>query len=181
MKKLSNDIVDQRLKEKNRPIKRISEYKSSPKKMKWQCLKCDHLWEAAFQNIYCGKNGCPKCSKRLRLTNEIVDQRLKEAGINIERIDEYKNLNTSMKWRCKNCNHIWKTAFTNIFHHRTRCPSCIGKLPLTNETVDKRLKNRKIKRLGDFVNCSTKIKWQCLECDYVWEARPNDVVNAPAP
>src|ERR1035437_6859931 len=56
------------------------------------------------------------------------------------------------------------------------CTQCMNisahdALRLTNEDIDNysRSNNRNIKRLGDYKNnSSTKIKWQCLSCDNMW-------------
>jgi predicted Zn-ribbon and HTH transcriptional regulator len=57
------------------------------------------------------------------------------------------------------------------------CPQCAGNVPLTNNTIDQKLSNRSIKRLGDYEGRTTRIPWQCLECDYVWEAMPTHVLG----
>jgi len=48
---------------------------------------------------------------------------------------------------------------------------------LTNNIVDKRLENRLIKRIGKYVNNSTKIDFQCLKCDNIWQATTGNILN----
>jgi hypothetical protein len=48
---------------------------------------------------------------------------------------------------------------------------------LTNEDVDKRLVGTGIKRLEDYVNCDFNISFQCLICNYVWDARPQNIFS----
>ena len=43
--------------------------------------------------------------------------------------------------------------------------------------VDEKLKTRKIKRLDDYINADTKIKWKCMVDEHEWYAKPTDVLN----
>ena len=85
---------------------------------------------------------------------------------------------------CQNCNYgensEWKTGLAHVFNG-TGCPKCAKVLPLTNETVDSKLENRNIKRLGNYVGIDIPIYFQCLLCDYgsnfEWKTSPNNILN----
>lgn len=114
------------------------------------------------------------------LTNEIVDERLKNR--NIQRIDDIINSETKINWKCLLCNKIWCTRPSTILNQKCGCPSCNRKngaktRVLTNEIIDNRLGNRKIKRLDNIINGSIKIKWQCLDdLSHTWSAVPHTVL-----
>lgn len=51
---------------------------------------------------------------------------------------------------------------------------------LSNEIIDERLKNRTIKRLGNYIDTRTKIKWKCLKDGYIWFATPANIFSSTA-
>ena len=50
-------------------------------------------------------------------------------------------------------------------------------IKLTNDIVDFKLQNRKIKRIDDYINARTSINFVCLDCNYIWKTRPDDIIN----
>ena len=82
-----------------------------------------------------------------KLTNEIVDQRLRDDGRTVMRVGEYVNSQTKIEWLCKDCGYTWVAVPNGILGDRG-CPACAGKLPLTNEIVDKRLVDGAHERVG---------------------------------
>jgi hypothetical protein len=80
MRKLNNDIVDQRLIGRN--IKRISSYIDKETSISFQCLAdgCGYVWMAKPGNIFNGR-GCPQCAGLVKLTNEVVDRKLSNRRI----------------------------------------------------------------------------------------------------
>jgi hypothetical protein len=95
-----------------------------------------------------------------RLTNEIVDETLKDRPI--KRVGDYVEVNTPTEFQClKNTTHPnWFARPCNVLFG-TNCPTCAGTSKLTNKIIDQRLQNRPIKRLGDYINNHTKIDFQC--------------------
>lgn len=115
-----------------------------------------------------------------KLTNEIVDKRLLDRNIPIERIDNYSYSNIAIKFQClrEECGYIWLARPANIFSGKG-CPKCAGVLRLSNEDIDQKLNNRKIKRIGDYITATIKITFQCLveNCGNVWVATPNKIFS----
>jgi hypothetical protein len=177
--KLTNEIVDQRLIGRN--IKRKSDCLGAMIKIPFQCLieGCDYEWETTPNNILNDHNGCPKCSGKAKLTNEIVDQRL--IGRNIKRLADCENNKTKIPFLCliETCNYIWDTTPSSILNNHRGCPKCSNRLPLNNKMIDERLVNRNIKRLGDCINNRTKIPFLCLieSCNCKWETTPDTILN----
>ena len=48
----------------------ITEYKSTAKKAKFQCSKCNFIWETTPRSIYYLKSGCPQCKGGVKRTHE---------------------------------------------------------------------------------------------------------------
>lgn len=46
-----------------------------------------------------------------------------------------------------------------------------------NETIDVLIKNRSIIRLSNIINSTTKIKWKCNKCNYIWTTTPHHIIN----
>ena len=57
----------------------------------------------------------------------------------------------------------------------TKCSNCFR---VTNAVIDEKLTNRKIKRIGDCINSSSKIEFVCLIDGYKWYATPNKIISA---
>lgn len=172
-KKITNEIVDQRLTNKN--IKRADNYINMHVKIRWQCLNCNHIWGAVPCNILINHTSCPKCSNHLKLTNEIID--IKIVGRNIKRIDDCCGTGIKICWQCLNCNYIWSAKPDHILNAGSGCPSCANILILTNVIVDERLKERNINRLSNYINNNTLLDWKCSICNHIWAATPDSVLN----
>lgn len=174
--KYSNEEVDIILKEMG--LIRLSEYKSYNKKMLCKCVKDGYEWEVSLSNLKNKSkvNPCPQCSNMIRITNEIIDAKLKNR--NIIRIGNYAGPKNKISFKCKIDGRIWESTLNNITNGQG-CPSCSGKEKLTNEIIDKRLENRNIKRLDDYINSKTKINWKCLKtnCDNEWMSTYSNIYN----
>src|ERR1035441_7617253 len=103
-----------------------------------------------------------------KLTNEIVDQKLKEQNRTIKRVyGDLGNIigaNKKSWWECLVYGHKWITTPSSIFNNKTDCPNCAGNIRFTNEIIDLKLYNRNIKRDGEYINSQDKMAWQCLKC-----------------
>lgn len=170
---LNNTIVDKRL--ENRNLKRLGNYINSYTKIEFQCLDCEYIWNSPPNRILNGHN-CPRCGGKLKLTNEIMDNRL--SNRNISRIDNCIDIKTKITFRCLQCTYEWKASPLNI-SNGTGCPRCARKMKLSNEIIDERLKDRGIKRIENYISNKIKITFQCLidDCKYVWQTRPSSILS----
>ena len=173
--KLTDDAVDKKIIGRN--IKRIGAVVGSLMPILFKCEKCDYEWSATPSNIFHihNKTGCPRCSNRIKLTNEIIDHRL--IARNIKRVGEVVGCVIPIVFECLICKYIWKTCPNNITNNETGCPKCAGKAPLTNDEIDKKLVGRNIKRIETVINSLTDIFFECLVCDYLWKTTPNNIIN----
>jgi very-short-patch-repair endonuclease len=167
----NNEIIDERI--KDRPIKRLSEFIDSKKPMWWKCLIDEHEWETTSSCILSGR-GCPKCAGRLKMTNALMDERL--VGRNIQRLGEVIDADTKILFKCTIDEYEW-SATPSMISSGSGCPKCVGKVPLTNAIMDERLVGRNIQRIGEVIDCDTKVLFKCLIDDYEWSASPNSITN----
>lgn len=126
------------------------------------------------------KHGCHECAGNQKLTDDDIDIFLRENNIPIKRVNGYINDDTPNQWECLECKCIWPAKPSNIKRSiktgNNGCPDCAGK-NLTNETIDKDLleNNRKIKRIGTYIDAHTKIDWKCDVCKNIWPQKPSHI------
>jgi len=169
MKRLTNTIIDERLLKRN--ILRIDDYTDSRIKIRFKC-EHDHIWEAK-PNIVLMGNNCPICSNRLKLTNEILDERL--LGTNIQRIGEYINGSTPIRFKCLVDGYEWLCTPKNLTINKNGCQRCSGKEKINNSVCDERLLGTNIQRIGEYKTSFYKTKFKCLIDGFEWVTTPNSV------
>lgn len=132
----TNENMDQWLLDNKKSIKRIDDVSRALDKINWECLalNCNYKWEARPNDIKSGY-GCPQCTGKVRLTNNIVDQWLIDNKKLIKRVDNIKGTHTNINWIClnTNCNHIWSATPGSIKNGERGCPKC--NLPGYNEKL----------------------------------------------
>jgi len=116
---LTNEIVDERLKDRN--ITRIGTVINARSFIKVKCNICKDIWSPVLGGLLNGK-GCPTCADLKPLTNEIINERLKDRNIFI--VDEYIDSFTKVDFLCDICEDIFNTTPNHILYHNSGCPSC---------------------------------------------------------
>lgn len=120
-KRKTQDEYVEELAEKKPTIKVIGEYVSLKTKIEHECTICGYHWIVKPDLLLNNKNGCPKCGGRAPITEEETKERLKDTCI--ELIGEYKGTQHKALFKCKKCNHEWRTTPNGIFSGH-RCPVC---------------------------------------------------------
>ena len=104
-----------------------------------------------------------------KLTFDIVSKQIYEINNNIILTTiAYNSTHDIVEATCLLDNYVWNSSFKHLKEGHG-CPKCAGSIKLTNDTIDKRIKDRHIKRLGNYVGDKIKIKWECLVCHNKWE------------
>jgi hypothetical protein len=160
-----------------RNIKRIGNCVNATTPLEFECLIDGYKWKTSSSNVIDRGTGCPKCNKCSKLTNEILDERLKSK--NVVTFSEYKSLKHEMQFQCKICNHIWANKPNDMLSIRG-CPKCYKVIWITNEIVDERLllENIPIKRIGEYESSLKKLKFQCIICNHTWDSLFNNILKA---
>lgn len=123
-KKVTNEIIDQRLIDRNASIIRIGDITniSVMEDIDWKCLICNKIWATSANSVLYCNSGCVKCSKREEITNIIFDERIKYKQLT--RITEICNTYEYAKFNCNKCDYNWWALPGNILYHNTGCPMC---------------------------------------------------------
>ena len=171
MTKLTKEIVNERIYE--RGISLIGEFTYSRIKSLFKCSH-DHEWFATPDSVM-RSNGCPHCSNRFPLTKDKINDRLRKDEREIELVGDYVNIDTSTTFKCKN-DHIWKNSTNNILNGGQNCPHCVGLFPLTVFEINKRLKDKNIELIGDYVNANTKTIFKC-QLGHEWKTTSASVLH----
>lgn len=123
VQRLSDYEIDNRLQTKN--IIRVDPYRGMLSKIKVKCVICSFEWKKCPSDIIHNNHGCPRCSKREKITNELIDKRIHEQQRTFCRIDESKGCMSKISWKCNICDGIWKARPNDIFStHKSDCPYC---------------------------------------------------------
>ena len=175
MRKLNNKVIDNRVIVRN--IRRLDDFVNIRTKIRWECLTCGWIWSAKPQSVVCIENGCPGCSGKRKLTNEIMDSYI--IGKNFVRVGDVSGKDIQIEWKCLKCLHNWEASPGSIKNSNSGCPKC-AELYCDNQMIDSRLKemNRAVVRVSDYVKSSMKMEWKCLICEQNWLACSNSVISA---
>ena len=168
----------------------------SNKKVWWICPKCSYEWDATVNNRNRG-NGCPCCSNQVVVygKNDLFTCNKSLADEwNFEKNDSltpdkivYKS-GKKVWWRCKKCNHEWKTTVASRANG-AGCPKCGKKKQLESfhkNVISKRgslserypkllnewlyIKNNRISPEEVMPGSNEKVWWKCSKCGHEWEA-----------
>jgi hypothetical protein len=114
---------------------------------------------------------------RKRLTKQIVNNRLEDRGIVL--LDEYVRQTVKARFQCT-CGHVWAARPNNVLSGKG-CPKCgklsaAKKMRLPQETVRKRLADRGISLIGEYLGTQTKTLFKCSK-GHTWKTTPNSVLR----
>lgn len=171
-KRLTTATIRERL--ADREIELIGGYLHANAKTTFRCRE-NHTWNATPGSVLSGR-GCPHCAGRIPLTQEMVNERLKNRGITL--VGEYKRVSTKSLFQCKK-GHTWETTASCVIYG-TGCPHCDGQVPLSKGIINERLVNRGIIMLGEYKNVDTKAQFKCNE-GHTWETTPYHVTRKSRP
>lgn len=182
-KRLTNESVDKRLINDNKPIKRIGNYVNSHTKIEWECKKCKNTWMAIPNSILkINPSGCPHCAGRVKYTNDDIDDKIKNR--NLLCISDYINYDTQLKWKCGDCNNEWLATPNNVIGKNSGCPACSQKTSGKKKSLGQQkrvfeiLKSKNISLLNEYTRIKDKHKFKCEKCNHEWTTTPNNIVNS---
>jgi len=148
------------------------EWVNSSSKFTCRCKIDGYEWNTRWETLEIGA-GCPKCSRRAKLTIEECRERLFIINPNIEIIsNNYNNNNTKLQCKCKIDEHEWETTWANL-QNRAVCPICSSRRKeYTIDEIKEKLKaiNPNIEILSSvYVKTEENLKYRCLIDNYEWE------------
>ena len=107
---------------KNDKIKVLENYKSSTKKIKVQCLKCNRVWYALPSSIILG-SGCSYCANNILKSQSKFESELKLINDKITVLGQYLGNSKTIKCKCNICGTEWNAYPLNLLKGEG-CPKC---------------------------------------------------------
>lgn len=140
---------------------------------------CGYEWvSCSFSKFVHGNRGCPRCSKKIQLTQEEatkkVDAKCKENNYLYKEFS-YIGVDDTRLFLICHCGYDWNCSFDKFVNSGTGCPKCGGRLQLTQEEAEERVlskckeHNYTYKPFCYLTN-ETKISLIC-HCGYEWDCR----------
>lgn len=109
-----------------------------------KCNTCDYVWEVRLNDIVNNHRRCPSCAGVAKLTNVVVDLRLKETNRLVTREGDIINATTKTAWRC-NHGHTWTATPDSVLNLKSGCPVC-GRVGFASKLYFDRYPHKKFAR-----------------------------------
>lgn len=122
-KKRTHEEYIEDLKKVNKTIIPLESYQNLKTKIRHRCLVCGYEWSICPTNLLHLKHGCPKCSKRAKLTHDEVVSIIHKVNPYVKILDCYIDDMTKIRFKCTRCGHIWFAKPNNIRQGKG-CPLC---------------------------------------------------------
>ena len=160
-----------------------SKFISSKTPVQVRCGICNHVWGIRPHNLMSGK-WCSKCSK-YRVRYSIDDMKATAAAKGGKCLSEqYQGNNKHLLWQCS-LGHQWKATPVHIIRSDGWCPICsykirADKLRLSLTDMEQIAEAKGGRCLSEkYINASTKLRWQCGTCEFIWDALYSNIKGSP--
>ena len=106
----------------------LGKYINNSTKIQCQCNICNNIWYTVPNNLLSAGEGCPCCGnlksayKRSKTHTDFIND-MKILHPEIDVLGQYINAKNKILCCCKNCNHEWMVAPTNLLQGQG-CPKC---------------------------------------------------------
>jgi Zn finger protein HypA/HybF involved in hydrogenase expression len=131
--RLTNEQFDKKARLKQKNLVRLDNYVKSRHRIRINCLTCGHIWSPQPYTLIHNNSHCPKCSNHIRITRQQVVERIEHRTV--ELVGKMNGIARRCKWKCKKCNHRWKTTPSHIISSKSGCPRCNLKMTKKNEIL----------------------------------------------
>jgi len=141
---------------------------------------CGYEWETKPVLFNRGRR-CPKCSRRIILSEDILKNKLKEKfGSEYELIEFSGYANKNSKFKHNTCGTIFEMRSNNLINIENKCPYCSGKGKWSQNLFEKRLfelTNGEYTLLSEYKNTRTKVKMKHNKCGHEWLVIPKNFIS----
>jgi Zn ribbon nucleic-acid-binding protein len=141
-------------------------FKNIREPARWTCLVDPKHGEfsAPPKQIIHANGSCPLCGKVNKLTEEIVELKIEGRPLSLLP-GTLKGSDKKAQWKClSDSSHpLWFATPSSVINSNSGCPVCSGKLPLTEDAIRLKLKEREITLVEETYDSRTKTaQWKCL-------------------
>jgi len=162
-----------------KPIHVLDLMVGTNKRLDWKCSNCDHEWTSACIKRRDG-SGCPVCNRgdlhsdgRNSMAITHPDLALEYQG---DATKVIAGTNKKLLWKCRTCEHEWKTNGGNRTSSKRGCPVCkVGTLHSDGRnSMAMTHPHLVIEYQGDatkvVAGTNKKLPWKCSICEHEWKA-----------
>lgn len=114
-----------------------------------------------------------------RKTHEEFVKELSVLRPTIKLLGQYVNSSTKTLFKCDVCGYEWEVVPNTFVSTKSGCPRCANHEPLNTKIfIEKaKLKNNKVKVLGEYTGHNEKIDVQCVDCGKIWKMSPSNILG----
>ena len=144
-----------------------------------KCDICNHEWNCLYNSLINKNSSCPKCSGKLKLTQEEVEKAiLKKCEENNYILDKsivYKNNISRLYLKCNVCNHKWNCSYSSFIYRNSNCPNCYGNAKISQKNAELNVYSRcnekkcKLNNIFTYKNNKSKLHLKCDICNHEWD------------
>jgi len=162
---------------------------SHEKNIHLKCLNDGYEWYTTYNKFINSNRGCPKCSGKLKLTQEFVKQKIlqkcKEKNYTLIEPFIYKNFDEKNIYLiCNNDNYEWCVSYDTFINDNQGCPKCAGNLKKSQNDVNfnilQRCKVLNYELIEPFIYMNIKeknIHLKCNICNKEWYVNYECFIN----
>lgn len=160
----------------------LLEFSGVRKRAKFECTLDGHIWSTVAMDFH----GCRKCADRhLRQPFESYLKLLKNSSTEcLSPEEDYDGVGRStLTFRCKKCEHIWKTSSRSAKQHNFSCPECakvrfsLNRTKKHSEFVKElHKKHARLRVIGRYLGANKPIRMQCTKCKHEWNPVPSSLL-----
>lgn len=110
-------------------------------------------------------------------TIDDIKRKLESVGKGIVLTGEYLTKRTKTTFKHIECGYEWLTTFDVVGRLGSGCPICsLNSRKISLDEVDRRLKQKNILLIDEYVGANYKTKFKHVDCDHEWFAKPADLI-----
>ena len=163
----------------------LEKYQKSTMKIKTKHTTCGHVWGANPTNLTSSKTKCPKCSNRIKKTQDSFEKEIYQlVGDEYIILSEYINAKTKVKIKhnCADCDFYEFLVSPNDFLSvkKSRCTNKVHRKPQPKKKSTEMFKKEvfelsgeEYEVVGDYVSAHVKIDILHKKCGYLWNVTPH--------
>lgn len=165
----------------------ITPFMVKPKSNKlyyWKCPnpECNEIYPASPASRTNG-SGCAKCANVKKLSQEEFEKRVHDKFPKIEVLGEYINMDTAIKCKCHECNHVWEPKPDSVTNG-AGCPECYKKADADKKRKPEEVFLKEVKEkhpyirvIGHYINNKEPVECECTKCGEKWSPVAQSLVS----
>jgi Zn finger protein HypA/HybF involved in hydrogenase expression len=158
----------------------------TPKKMKWKCNECSHVWQANSSSRSKGI-GCPACNSGAlhsdgRNSMQETHPKLASELLDVDPTKITAGTKRRLRWKCVKCEHEWVNDGGSRVSGRG-CPACANIVLHLHGKNSMQSTHPELAKeyLGDATKIVAGVRksldWKCVNCGHEWKSTGDNRVR----